>query len=295
MKTGSLIKGIIIRTLIYGALVFAALLWIFSTVMISAYREKGASATPIVFNVPFEKVAIKSKDGLDLPGWWIKSKTKSDSAVVLCHGLGADKSDMLNYIPFLYRNGYNIFAFDFRGHGENLSKHTSLGFFEVNDLLGAIDYLKEKKVKNIGVIGRSMGGAVCIMTASKCKDIKAVVSDSAYARLDPLLGHYAKKFYHLPFWPVVPMVKFISQLRIGCNYNKVNPVEDIKNVHVPVCIIHGDKDENIVAENGKILFEAANEPKKLLIVPNAYHVESLSVAQKQYEKEVLEFFKKYLK
>ena len=94
---------------------------------------------------------------------------------------------------------------------------------------------------------------------------------------------------------LIDVIKKVAEIRISAKYDTVNPVDDIKDLKVPVLIIHGDKDENIPVENANMLYESAKEPKKLLIFPGATHVESHSIAQVKYEKEVLGFFKKYLK
>ena len=241
----------------------------------------------------FVWIFSKTKDNLEINGWWIKNK--SDKAIILCHGIGTSKADMLNYIPFLYKEGYNLLVFDFRGHGKNKSKHNSLGFSEINDVFAAVEFIKTKKIDKIGGLGISLGASTLIRAAARTDGFKAIVSDSAFARLDPMIASYAKRLYHLPYWPVVVLVKKVTELRTGFHYDAVNPVDDIKNVHVPVYIIHGLNDSNIPSKNAEEIFAAANEPKKLLMVPNADHVESHSTMQKKYESEVLKFFEKYLK
>ena len=288
-------KKIMVRIIIYAVIFFGIFVWLFSNIFIKAYRPK-TSNTPATFNISFEKITVKSKDGLDLAGWWIPSiHGKSRIVIIFCHGLGADKYQVMDYVPFLRENGYNILSFDFRGHGENKSKYTSLGYFEINDLLGAVDFVKTKGMKSIGVLGLSMGAATAIVAAKKTGDINAIVSDSGFARLAPLINRYAKRIYHISFTPLVSLVKKVAEIRISAKYDTVNPVDDIKDLKVPVLIIHGDKDENIPVENANMLYESAKEPKKLLIFPGATHVESHSIAQVKYEKEVLGFFKKYLK
>lgn len=287
-----LLKNIMIRIIIYSFILFCVFVWIFSTVLIKPLRSK-ITMTPDMFSIPYENCLIKSTDGLELNSWWIENR-KSRKCIILCHGFGTNKSDMVGFIPFLYKAGYNLLIFDFRGHGENKSKYTSLGYFEVNDLLGAVNFALKKKISSIGVLGISMGAASGIIAAVKSSDIKAVVSDSAYTDLNSIIRHYAKKFYHLPYFPMVPAVKFVAQLRIGAKYGNTNPLQNIRKLKIPVFIIHGEQDENIPVSNAKALYEAANDPKQLLVVKNAFHVESHSAAQKKYESEVIKFFNKYL-
>ena len=51
----------------------------------------------------------------------------------------------------------------------------------------------------------------------------------------------------------------------------VAPIEDIKRVHVPVLIVHGKNDSFIKSDYSKLLYEAANKPKRLLLIEGAEH------------------------
>ena len=293
MEAVVVIKAVAIRVVLYGAILFLLFMWIFSGVLLHAYRPKD-SGNPAVFNIPFEKITFITTDKISVSGWWADGKT-NEKCVILCHGLGADKADMLNYFPFLHKAGYSVLAFDFRGHGESKEKYTSLGYNEVKDLLAAVEFAKAKGAKHIGVLGRSMGAATCLRTAEICPDIKAVVSDSSFARLTDMIKSYSKKFYHMPYYPLVPLAVFTAKLRSGFKYEEVNPEESAARMKAPLLLFHGLADGNIPAENSKKILEAAVGPKKLILVPGADHIESFSVDQKNYSKEVLGFFGKYLK
>ena len=292
METGELIKSISIRVVLYGAILFLIFLWIFSGVLLNAYRPKD-TGSPAAFNIPFEKITFPAKDKVTVNGWWVEGKTKG-KCVILCHGLGADKADMLNYIPLLHQKGYSVLAFDFRGHGESKEKYTSLGYNEVNDLLAAVEYAKEKGAKQLGVLGRSMGAAVSIRTAEICPDIKAVIADSSFAKLTDMIRSYSNKFYHLPYYPLVPLAVFTAKIRSGFKYETVNPVESAARMRTPLLLIHGLADGNIPPENSQKIFDAALGPKKIILVPGAGHIESFSKDMKNYSKEVVDFFGKYL-
>jgi pimeloyl-ACP methyl ester carboxylesterase len=54
--------------------------------------------------------------------------------------------------------------------------------------------------------------------------------------------------------------------------NRFESARKLANVKSPILIAHGDPDQTIPTDEGRRLFAAANEPKKLLIVPGAGHV-----------------------
>jgi fermentation-respiration switch protein FrsA (DUF1100 family) len=53
--------------------------------------------------------------------------------------------------------------------------------------------------------------------------------------------------------------------------NRFESAGKLRQVKSPVLITHGDPDPVIPTEQGRLLFAAANEPKKLIIFPGAGH------------------------
>jgi fermentation-respiration switch protein FrsA (DUF1100 family) len=48
-------------------------------------------------------------------------------------------------------------------------------------------------------------------------------------------------------------------------------IDRIRSVHVPVMVIAGDRDDTVPEEMSRRLYDAANEPKKFVLVPGAGH------------------------
>jgi hypothetical protein len=75
----------------------------------------------------------------------------------------------------------------------------------------------------------------------------------------------------------------------------VAPVADIKRVHVPILIVHGKNDSFIKSDYSKLLYDAANEPKRLLLIDGAEHNNVWEVGGVTYEKSIALFFEEHLK
>jgi len=107
--------------------------------------------TPDRFKLKYEEVTFESSDGLKLKGWFIPGN-KSNNTIIVMHGYPTNKADVLPFSMFLLKK-FNVFLFDFRSFGESEGSHTTAGYKEVNDLDGAVEYLKGRKdVKNIGAM-----------------------------------------------------------------------------------------------------------------------------------------------
>ena len=85
-----------------------------------------------------------------------------------------------------------------------------------------------------------------------------------------------------------------SQKTANFKARLVAPIEDIKRVHVPILIAHGKSDSFIKADYAKLLFEAANEPKQLVLIDHAEHNDVWEVGGVIYENAVSSFFENHL-
>lgn len=244
---------------------------------------------PEDFNLKYEDVVFESTDNLKLSGWFVPHN-KSKDVIIVMHGYPANKADLLPIATFL-NNKYNVFLFDFRSFGKSEGSITTAGALEVNDLNGAINYLKNnKKIKNIGLFGFSLGGAVAIMSNSK--DVKAIVADSSYASLDRMVKQQYKIFSFLKY-PFVFLTKLYGKLFLGIDINKVSPLNDIKNVNTPILLIHAEKDSQIPVENS-ILLDKNAKNSELWIIENADHGQNYALMREEYEDRVLGFFEENL-
>ena len=191
--------GIIPKNLIiiFLLIIVFVILFSFLTFLMSIKPGKWPiEFTPKSFNLKYEEVDFKTSDGLKLKGWFIPSNI-SDDTIIVMHGYPTNKADVLPFSMFLLKK-FNVFLFDFRSFGESEGSYTTAGCKEVNDLDAAVKYVMNRKdVKNIGALGFSLGGADAIM--SKNNNIQAVVTDSAYSKLNNMIEIMYKNFYFLKY------------------------------------------------------------------------------------------------
>ena len=128
---------------------------------------------------------LTTADGVRIAGWYIPAASQDASAptVVLAHGNGKTKSDMLTWAEPLHAV-YNLVLFDFRNHGQSSGDVTTLGVREARDLKAVVDWLERAKaLPSIAVLGVSMGGAAAIDEATTDDRVAAVILDSTHATL----------------------------------------------------------------------------------------------------------------
>ncbi|MDP3764934.1 MAG: alpha/beta fold hydrolase [Nanoarchaeota archaeon] len=245
---------------------------------------------PSDLGLKYEEVTFKSADGIKLSGWFLPNN-KTKPTIIVMHGYPADKANLLGIAEFLAKD-FNVFLFDFRSFGKSEGKYTTAGYLEKNDLLGAINYLeKEKNITKIGLYGFSLGGAVALTTNHE--NVKAIATDSAYAKLTHMVGHMYRIFFILKY-PFIYLTKLYGILFLKINIDDESPLENIKNIKVPILLIHAEKDSQIPVEEAYLL-HSANKKAELWIVENADHGMTHSINPAKYEKRVIEFFKENIK
>ncbi len=287
------------------AFVVASLIGTAVAVIILAYwnaynlvrpRRTPMTSTPVESGLLYESVTFTSADGLRLAGWYIPSH--NGAAIILCHGLGANRADMLPQAVLLAEHGYGSFLFDFRAHGESEGEMVTYGYAETDDVLAAVDYLLSRSdadPQRIGILGGSLGAATALRAAACSTRLKAVVAESAFTSLEDEVASSFTVFSGLPAFPFAPLTVAFAQWQTGLRISEVRPIDDIPSIAPrPVFIIHGTDDDMIPAEQGLRLYEAAGEPKKLWMVGGMGHESALGLFPDEYEKRVIGFFDKAL-
>jgi len=193
----------------------------------------------------------------------------SRKAVIVCHGFGGDKDkcwikDMCNSLA---SDGIAGIRIDFSGNGESGGKFEDMTYGKLADELKTlIDLLLKKGYASFGLVGHSMGGAIVIIAGAADKRVKAVVNIAgvAYPALEEHVV-FVRKHFETSFEKPKPSDRFISELQ------KVDVIGAAKGLHAPLLTLHGDADTVVPLNEGEAINEAANEPKKMVILFGCGH------------------------
>lgn len=240
---------------------------------------------PSHYNVPYEKVSFYTKDGLLLKGWFIPSKIKTEETIILLHGYPADKGDILPSRLFLHST-YHLLFFDFRYFGESEGFYTSIGKKEMLDLEAAIDFLGKRGFNKIGIWGFSLGGAVALMTAVHRPEIKGVVAESSYADLYQMTYDYYP--YPILKYFLAELTRFWGRLILNMEVKSVSPQNSVKQLSIPILLIHSKEDKVIPYKHSVALAKAAenNPHAEIKTVDNLNHGQFIP----NYEALIVDFF-----
>ena len=280
---------------LFWAWVLSALLFLRNTCL----PKSPITATPAQWQLPFEAVQFQASDGLRLEGWTITTGP-AHRWVILCHGMGSNRVDLLDIAAGLHADGFNLLLFDFRGHGGSAGRVTSFGYLEQRDLEGALAYLgrqAEIPAAPYGVYGISMGGVVALTVAARDERLGAVAADSPYPNLDQSIAHHLALLYPvLPRAPLVWCMRWTYRLRFGAWPAAVAPQQAASTLSPrPFFLIQGGEDARVPVSEARRIFDAAREPKGLWVIERAGHLEGYGINPTAYRRRLTQFFQQALK
>lgn len=196
-------------------------------------------------------VVLETDDGIRLGAWYFPVDGDGP-AVLVCNGNGGDRSMRAELAAALNRMGMSVLLFDYRGYGGNPGRPSEDGL--AADARAAQAWLAAQPgVDQIVYFGESLGAAVAVGLAVQRPPAALVLRSPFTSLADVAAVHY-------PWLPVRRLL-----------LDRYPSIERIASIRVPVLVIAGDRDDIVPATLSKRLYDAANEPKRWLLVAGSGH------------------------
>jgi fermentation-respiration switch protein FrsA (DUF1100 family) len=281
----------VVFLVIFWSWVFSALLFLRNTLL----PRLPVDVTPAAGGLAFAPVQFPATDGVRLEGWKIPGRL-DHPWLIMCHGVGSNRTDLLEIAVGLHEGGFNLFLFDFRAHGGSEGRSTSFGWLEQRDLEGAVAFLgqqPEVPARPYGIYGISMGAAVAIMVAARDERLAAVAADSPYTDLEDSIGRHLRLLY--PVLPKQPFLWFVLatyRLRFGAWPGRVSPRTSAAGLSPrALLLMNGADDPRMPAGGAEEIFASAREPRELWLIRGAGHLEGFALNPAEYKARLVRFFK----
>jgi dipeptidyl aminopeptidase/acylaminoacyl peptidase len=203
-------------------------------------------------------------------------------ALCICHGVPAkrtpDPTD--KGYPVLAerfcREGFVAFIFNFRGTGESEGNFDMLGW--TRDLKAAIDYLFRLDIvdkSRLSLMGFSGGAMASVYCAANDKRVSSIVACACPARFFDIadFNRYEEFLAHCRQVGIVRDDNFPPSLKEWARgFDEVSAVKWIHKISPrPLLIVHGDSDHTVPLSHARELYNRAEEPKDIAIIPGAEH------------------------
>ena len=252
-----------ITLLVVVAVLAAALglLWLFQRRLL--YFPTPGPVPPAASVLPgAEDVTFETADGLRLAGWFVPAPPgdragrvgRARPAVLVCNGNGGDRSMRAPLAAALSRMGLAVLLFDYRGYGGNPGHPTEEGL--AADARAALGYLAgrpEVDPERVIYFGESLGAAVALRLATE-RPPAALVLRSPFASLAEVGRHH---------YPVVPVSLLLR--------DRYDSAALAPRLAAPLLVVAGGRDQIVPAGHSRRLFDAAPQPKRLVVLDGAGH------------------------
>jgi pimeloyl-ACP methyl ester carboxylesterase len=222
------------------------------------------------WRVPASAFTLTTGDGVRLEGTRLGDPVPDRPAVVLLHGLmGWHRKPRFAVFGELLTEWYTVYAPDLRGHGESAGV-CDFGGAEILDVEAAVEEARRRGHRQVLTVGTSMGGIAAIRHAALIGGVEGVVAISSLAYWDWHGGANPRALRS--FQARVATVPGRTALRaVGVHlpesWEEPESPEEVvgKVAPTPIAFVHGSDDHLFSVDHAHRLYDAAGDPKRLLI------------------------------
>ncbi|MGO8690074.1 MAG: alpha/beta hydrolase [Thermoguttaceae bacterium] len=286
------------RRLLVIVVLAGLVIWLGASALV-AWRFTRRSSPP--FPEPPPEVAWASVEGHRLEtsdgqrlGAWLARGDPQKGCVLLLHGYGCSRRQMLLPMQYLAEAHFTVLAISLRAHGDSSGEINDIGWSARRDVAAAVQFLQsEFPQRPIYIVGRSMGAATAIFAAGDLKgevagyfleqpykDLKSATWNRLQHFLPPVLDWIAYgglRLWAPVFLPVAP--------------EQLSPYDHIQDIpeSVPVVFITGSADRHAHLDEVTAMYRRIESHAKLVIFDGAQHVDLNRADTKLYRTTLLKF------
>jgi fermentation-respiration switch protein FrsA (DUF1100 family) len=222
--------------------------------------------------VNVEPVSFTTSDGIALGAWWVGVRGTARATVVVLNGNAGNRSHRAPLAAALQRHGFQVLLMDYRGYGGNPGAPSEEGLGRDSRAARAFVIARaDVDPSRVVYFGESLGTAVAIDLASEFPPA-ALVLRSPFTSMVEIGQH------HYPFLPV----RWFLRDRYGS-------IDRIRHLRIPTLMLAGEHDRIVPLDSTRRLFDAANEPKRLWVLPDADHNDLELLAGERMLQAILDF------
>jgi fermentation-respiration switch protein FrsA (DUF1100 family) len=289
----------------YVALAAGALLVLYVVVSYVVYRRAFVAAkpeflddftfTPFEFQADSEEAELVTADGVNFGAWHFR-QPGSPQTVIVSGGHKGQRTNSLGISAALWRKGFNVILYSYRGMPGSDRAPITFGIKEVLELQAVIAFARKRiPHARIGLLGYSMGAVVSLLGAAGEPGVEALVLDSPFSDLRTLLAENVRRAAKVPGAPFVWLAGLMLRLRSGSRLSDCSPQAVLSSLEPrPLFFIHGGADDITSVNHSRRLYDAYRGPREIWIVQGAPHTGAYFADRPLYVERVAGFFARHL-
>lgn len=217
------------------------------------YPADPTRIVPASIGLDVAEVELRTPDGERLIAWHAEA-APGQPTILYFHGNGGNLAARRDRIALYRGAGYGLLMLSYRGYSGSTGHPTEAS--NIADAKLAYRWLRDRGVRaeDIVIYGESLGTGVAVQVAA-AEPIKGLILDAPYTSIaDAAQRHY----------PWIWVKPFMAD-----RYDSIDVIDQVK---APLLVLHGARDRIVPVDMGQAIFDRANEPKKIVIFPEAGHL-----------------------
>jgi uncharacterized protein len=224
-------------------------------------------------------------------GWFFPG-LRGAPTIVLCHGYGSSRGELLTLVSALQDHQYNVFVFDFAAHGA-IDGVTTFGYHEADEVRAAVDAVAARSDVNpgaFGLWGYNLGAYAALREAENDHRIRAIVLDAVYDSPEQMVKIGVERT-GLGGFPLMARSAELSFTWLNYKYREDPPLSSKLNTlaGVPKLFIEPADDPEL-SDLTRQMFMKAPEPRDQAMIPRGNFVAMDDNDKRDYENRVVSFF-----
>lgn len=265
--------------------------WTCGALLVAPRREPVEVPPP---DLPVTALAFTDAGGRMIRGWFAQG-VPGEGAVLLLHGVRADRTAMLGRARWLYSQGYSVMLIDFQSAGESDGDAITLGYREADDALRALSWLRQRLPRErVAVAGTSMGGAAILLAKPPLRT-EALVIEQVYPTIDEAVRDRIDLHLGHAFSFLAPVLLRTMSWHLGFGPEALRPIDHVDGLSGPTLFVAGEKDEHVTLAQSRAIYARAGGKKELWIVPGARHVDLYAYDTQAWRTRVGDFLRRSLR
>ncbi len=244
------------------------------------YPQKQLVRSPAALGLDYENIAITTRDGLKLHGWWVQPSSTPRGSVYFLHGNAENISTHIASVVWMVEAGFQVFLLDYRGYGLSEGLPDIPEVFE-DIRAGAEWLLMQEPARPLIVFGQSLGASLAISALQQnpevASEIDGLVSEAAFSEYGRIAREVAAGNWIT--WAFQYPVDWLLK-------GRYDPLDAIARLRLPILLIHSTDDDIIGFDHARTLSVATSE-QALLLEATGPHIQAMASAS--IRAEVLAF------
>jgi pimeloyl-ACP methyl ester carboxylesterase len=237
-------------------------------------------------NMEFQVPELGKREAWFFPG------LRGAATIVLCHGYGSSRGELLTLVSALQDHQYNVFVFDFTAHGA-VAGITTLGYREAEELRRAVDAVAGRSdvdPARVGLWGYNLGAYAALREAENDKRVRALILDSVYDQPEQMVKVGVER-NGLGGFPLMIKSAELSFKYLNYAHRQDPPLSSqlLALNGVPTLFIQALDDPELAGITRE-MFLKAPEPREQAIIAHGNYVSMNEDDKRAYENRIVSFF-----